>query len=76
MVSIQDKRDYLKDDIINTNPIVIIYGNIIDGSNVIGPFQTWEETYNFAEKYLQANDWHATELNNPKEMVDLNDTNN
>lgn len=48
--------------------IVIIYGNIIDGSNVIGSFASWEEVNSFAEYYLQSDDWHATELVNPDEM--------
>lgn len=48
--------------------IVIIYGNIIDGSHIIGPFKDFDEANSFAERKLKDDDWHSVKLVRPRDV--------
>ena len=52
---------------------IIIFGNVVDGCNFIGPFETLSIAIEWAETN-RLDDWHVTTLSNPAEFAnDRND---
>ena len=45
--------------------IIVIVGNVVDGTEAFGPFKTYEEASEWAERHATEDDWHVTEVQSP-----------
>lgn len=44
---------------------MIMYGNVVDGMKFIGPFDSDEDAFGYAEMELTLEDWWITQLQSP-----------
>ena len=52
---------------------VVVYGDVMNGIDILGPFSDFEEAINYAEINIKHESWWTTELKNPnkKEYSDI-----
>jgi hypothetical protein len=48
--------------------IIVMIGNLIDGFEFWGPFDTFEHAENYAQSHAKDGDWLVTEVNNPSDF--------
>lgn len=58
-------------DLLAGRKVVVMCGNLSDGFTPVGPFDSWDEAAEWAEKYTRSMAWVMTMLGPDEALKDL-----